>query len=267
MTAKIHRVHIPGVGESMVEQGSGFPYTAGSLVKPAGFEVGDILRLGSKTFVLAKTGGAVISVGLGVKNGLCQGIANSAVAAAALAGATQVILTTSATSGALGTGAIAEDEFAGGEIVLFSAGVDTPQRRGIVGNTARIATGSLPVTFTLDSPLTHALTTSDTGEAMQSPWSYVVQDTAIGNPVVGVLVAKATAPSMYVWVQTWGPCFASPQAAVGIAGATGLYWRHDGSLDVENADAYVSDQYAGFVLAESSTHTQAAPFFMLQILP
>jgi len=267
MVAKLHRVHIPKVGEAFVRVGSGVPFADASLIKPAGFTIGDLIRISHKTFVLARTGGAISSVGLGVKNGLNQGVENSAIAVAAEAGDDEVTVTTSATSGALGTGAIAEDEFAGGEIVIFSNGVDTPQRRGIVGNTARVATGSLPVTFYLDSPLTHALTTSDTAECIQSIWSYVVNDNEIGNPVVGVPMVKATAALMYLWLQVWGLCFCSPQAACGIAGATGLYWRHDGSLDVENADAYVSDQYAGFVVAETAAHLQGAPFFMLQICP
>jgi hypothetical protein len=252
----------------MLYRGSGVPYAAASLIKPSEYEIGDVLRLGRKTFVLAKSGGVISDMGMGVKNGLPQGVAHSAIAVAADAGAVAVTVTTSATAGQLGTGAIAVDEFKDGEIILFSTGTNTPpQRRGIIGNTARVATGSLPVTFYLDSPLTTALTISDYAEAMQSEYSYVVQDTQIGNPVVGVPMVLAAAANMYLWLQTWGRCFCSTQPACGIAGATGLYWRHDGSLDVENADAYVSDQYAGFVLAETPTHTQAAPFFQLQIVP
>jgi hypothetical protein len=267
MVAKLKRVHIPGMGESMLPQGSGYPFAAAYDALPPGFEIGDIIRLGKKTFVLAKAGGALTTTGLAVKNGLFQGVAFADVAVAAAIYATAVTLTTAATDGAAGTGLIAVDEFKGGEIVFFSAGVDTPQRRGIVGNTARVATGSLPVTFTLDSPLTIALTTSDHGEAMQSPWSYVVHDTEIGHPVVGVPTVTATS-GQYLWLQTSGLTFVSPQAGVGIAGALGCYWRHDGSIDTyANIGAYVSTQYAGFVVAESSTHTQGAPFFMLCLMP
>jgi len=267
MVAKLHRVHIPNVGEGFVRVGSGVPYADASLIKPAGFNVGDFIRLGGKTFVLGKSGAAFSSIGLGVKNGLFQGVAYAAVSVAAAKGDKEVTLAIAATDGKAGTGAIEADDFAGGEIVFFTNGADTPQRRGIVGNTACVAGGSVTVTFTLDSPLSIALTTSDHGEAMQNPWSYLVQDNEIGNPVVGVPMAVATAALQYIWVQTWGLTWVSPQAAVGIAGATGVYWRHDGSIDVENADAYVSDQYAGFVLAETSAHAQAAPFFMLQVCP
>jgi len=269
MTAKLHRIHMPNVGEDIIRKGSGFPYAAASTTCPSGFEVGDTIRIGKKTFVLAKTGGAVTSIGLAVKNGLPQGVANSAIAAAAAAGATSVVVTTSATSGAAGTGLMATNEFKGGEIVLFTTGSDIPQRRGITGNTSRVATGSVSVTFYLDSPLTTALTTSDYAECNHSPWAYVVQDTNIAHPVVGVPCVSAAAANYYLWVQTWGLTFVSPQSSVGAGGAgIGCYWRHDGSLDVyANIGTYVSTQYAGFVISETSTSTQAAPFFMLQIQP
>jgi hypothetical protein len=267
MTAKLHRVHIPNVGECMVSQGSGYPYAAASLICPSGLEIGEEIRFGKKSFTLAKTGGALTSIGLGAKNGLQQGVKQCALTVDAAIGATSVTLLTVNTDGAAGTGLIALDEFKGGEIVLFKAGVDTPVRRGIIGNTARAATGSVAVTFYLDSPLNIALTTSDAGEAMQNPWSYVVHDTEIGHPVVGVPTVPASAAGMYLWLQTRGLCFVSPQSGVGVAGAgIGCYWRHDGSIDTyANIGAYVSTQYAGFVAAESLTHTQGAPFFFLQI--
>jgi hypothetical protein len=261
MVAKLHRVHMPNMGESMVAQGSGFPYHPAYDYLPAGFEVGDVIELGHKPFVLAKAGGAITTTGMGAKNGLPQGVKQCALTANAAVGATSVSLLTVATDGALDTGAIAEDEFKGGEIVLFKTGTNEPQRRGITGNTARVATGSVAVTFTLDSPLTVAMTTSDAGEAMQNPWSHVVQDSNIGHAVVGVPCVIA-ALGQFLWLQAGGLCFVSPQAGVGVAGATGCYWRHDGSIDT-TVGTYVSSQYAGYVIAESLTNTQGAPFFMM----
>ena len=265
MTAKLKRIHIPNVGECIMSQGSGYPYAAASLICPSGFEVGDEIKIGKKAFTLGKSGGAMTSTALGAKNGLFQGIAYASVAAAAAAGATAVILTTAATDGAAGTGLIAENAFKGGEIVLFTAGSDIPQRRGITGNTSRVATGSLPVTFYLDSPLQSALTTSDHGEAMQSPYSYLVQNTNIAHPVMGVPCVPVSAADMYFWLQTKGICFVSPQANVGVAGAgIAAYWRHDGSVDTyANIGTYVSTQLAGYVMAESATATQGAPFISL----
>ena len=266
MTAKLHRVHITGIGEAMVPQGSGHPFEAYN-GPPPGFGIGDILRLGNKTFVLGKLGGTITSTGLGLKNGAAQGADQVVLGAAATAGDTTVILTTSATSGAAGTGLTAVDEYKGGTLVLFKAGVDKPQIRGIMGNTARAATGAVDVTFTLDSPLTLDLAVTDVGEAMASPWAYLVQDVEISHPVVGVATVVGTS-GQYIWVQTWGPCFVSPQSGVGVTGQVGCWWRHDGSLDVyANIGSYVSTQYAGFVLAEAIAHTQGAPFFMLQVTP
>jgi hypothetical protein len=112
MVAKIHRVNVPGVGEGVVLKGSGVPHTAASLIKPAGYDVGDFVRFGGKTFVLAKTGGAISSTGLGVKNGLAQGLAYASVYAAAAIGATEVTMSIAATDGKAGDGAIAVDDFA-----------------------------------------------------------------------------------------------------------------------------------------------------------
>jgi hypothetical protein len=268
MTVKLHRVHIPNLGEAIVPQGSGHPFEAAYDVLPPGFNVGDILRLGGKTFVLGKLGGAITGTGFGLKNGAAQGSEQVVLGAAAAAGDKTVILATTATSGAAGTGLTAVDEYKGGTIVLFKAGVDKPQIRGIAGNTARAATGVVNVTFTLDSPLSLALAVTDVGEAMASPWAYLVQDTQIAHPVMGVATVIGTT-GQFIWVQTWGPTFVSPQANVGVGGAgIGCYWRHDGSIDVyASIGTYVSTQYAGFVLAENIAHTQGAPFFMLQVMP
>lgn len=267
MVATLHRVHLPGIGEAVVRSGSGHPCTAYDS-PPAGFKIGDVLPMGKYTYVLGKLGATITGIGLGLKNAAAQGSEQVVLGAAALAGATEVTLATTATSGVADTGLTAVDEYAGGTIVLFKAGVDRPQIRGIVGNTARAATGVVNVTFTLDSPLTEALAVTDVGEAMASPWACLKQDTEISHPVVGVATVVGTV-GQYIWVQTWGPCFVSPQSGVGVAGAgIGCYWRHDGSLDTyANIGTYVSTQYAGFVLAEAIAHTQGAPFFMLQILP
>lgn len=264
MTAKLHRIHIPKVGESIARIGSGMPFEAMDS-KPTGFNIGDSIRFGGKAFVLGRLGATITNTELGLKNSLAQSVSQAVLPAAVAAGATSMSITVGASDGAAGDGAVAANEMIGGQVVVFKSGANTPFLRGIIGNTA-VASGGGTMTITLDSPVPFALTTSDAAEAMHSPWYSLKQDNEIGNPVLGVATVAGTS-GQYIWVQTWGICFCSPQAAVGIAGATGLYWRHDGSLDVENADAYVSDQYAGFVLAENASHTQAAPFFMLQILP
>ncbi len=264
MVAKIHRYHLPKVGEGFVRKASGIPFEA-MTIKPAGIEIGDSVRFGGRTFVLGRLGATITSTGLGLKNGATQSVSQAVLPVAVDSGATTMSITVGGTDGIAGDGVIAADEMVGGYVVVFKAAADKPFIRGIIANTA-VGSGGGTCVITLDSPVPFALTVSDAAEAMHSPWYCLKQDNEIGNPVVGVATVVGTS-GQYIWVQTWGPCFCSPQAAVGIAGATGLYWRHDGSLDVENADAYVSDQYAGFVLAENATHTQAAPFFMLQVMP
>ena len=260
------RESMPSIGEGFIWKGSGMPFEAYDAM-PVGLSVGDILRMGDRTFVMAKAGGNITSMGLGAKNSLCQGLVNSAAAATTAAGGTSVIITTPASCGAAGTGLVAVDEFKGGYIVIFSAAGDFPQVRGIIANTARTASGSKPVTFTLDSPLLKACTIStSTAEAMHSPWAAVVQDNSTATPVVGMPTVTATT-GQYLWLQTAGPCFVSPQAGVGVGIAQACFFRHDGSIDVHaNIGAYVTAQYAGYVLSESLTGTQAAPFIMLSLL-
>jgi hypothetical protein len=265
MTAKVSRYHLPDVGESIANVGSGIPFEA-MTVKPTGFGIGDFVRFGGKTFVLGKLGATITNIGLGLKNSLSQTIANCAVQAAADAGDTQASLTVGGTDGPAGDGVIAEDYLEGGQVLFFNASGVVLQIRGITGNTA-VGSGGGTITLDLDSPLTVALTTAYTGEAMASPWASLTQDTEISHPVVGVATVPGTS-GQYIWVQTWGPTWVSPQSGVGVAGVLACYWRHDGSIDVRsNIGTYVSDVYAGFVLSEVAAHTQGAPFFMLQITP
>jgi len=263
--ASLIRDYVPGVGDAIVWKWSGVPFSGGLTVPPNGFSVGDLMQVGLKTFILCLLASAITSTGLGVKMAYAQGAPYAVAGATSAVGATSVTITTTAASGPAGDGAVAKDWFKGGQIVLFTAGSDIPQVRGITGNTSRVASGAKNVTFYLDSPLTTAITVAvDYGEAIASMGMGVLQDTEIGHPVLGMPMSVGTS-GQYIWVQTYGPIFASPQSGVGMAGATGVYWRHDGSLDVlDTTDAYISGQYAGFVMAESATHTQAAPFVFLQ---
>jgi len=73
-----------------------------------------------------------------------------------------------------------------------------------------------------------------------------------------------------LWIQTWGPCWISPQAAVSVGNTNRqVVFRHDGSLDEHDySDAYTTKaQHAGFVLANAAGATQGAAFIMLQICP
>lgn len=222
---------------------------------------------GDRVYRYAKAGGAITRTDLGVKNGLPQGVAQRAVAAAAI-GATSVTVTCASPDGALGTGVITEDEFAGGYILFFTVGAVAPydkQVRLIKGNTA----GTTSIVFTFDRGLEIALVAATSKvEAMASPYKSVVISSAIHYPVVGIPTVLATS-GQYLWIQTWGVCWISLQAGCGVAGNIGLTFRHDGSLSeaLTAVSGVVTNQYAGFCMAGNITATQAAPFFMLQICP
>jgi hypothetical protein len=265
MTSKMHRMHIPNVGETMAIIGSGMPFEAMDAL-PGSMHVGDAIRLGRKTFVLGRLGATITNTELGLKNSLPQSVSQAVLPAAVAAGAMTMSITVGASDGAASDGAVAANEMINGEVVIFKSGANTPFCRGITGNTA-VAAGGGTMVITLDSPVPFALTVSDAAEAMHSEWYSLKQDNQIGNPVVGVATIAGTS-GQYIWVQTWGKCFVSPQSGVGVTGQIGAWWRHDGSIDVyANIGTYVSTQYAGFVTCENSSHAQGAPFLMLQIMP
>ena len=219
-----------------------------------------------RVFVYAKANAAIPSTSEGVKNATPQGVSYRSVGAAAAATALSVTLTTVSPDGITGDGSIIADEFEGGYALFFATGGKFIRR--ITGNTAVAAAGA--ITITLDRPIGVALTTSSGIELMHSPYYAVQTSNNINHPVVGVPACTATS-GQYLWIQTWGVCWCSPQASVGVtaSGDVGLCWRHDGSLEaaLETPSGSISSQYAGYVIAGLDAGTQAAPFFMLQLAP
>jgi len=231
------------------------------------YPIGSKYIEGDRVYRYAKAGGAINRTDLGVKNGLPQGIAQREVLAAAI-GATSVTITTVSPDGAAETGTLVKDEFAGGYLLLFTVGGVAPfdkQMRLITGNAAGAAGN---IVFTFDRGLEIALVAGTSkAEAIASPYKHVVLDSAIHHPVIGVPTVLATS-GQFLWIQTWGVCWLSCQAGVGVAGNIGLAFRHDGSLSeaLTAVSGTVTNQYAGYCMAGNIGATQAAPFFMLQIL-
>lgn len=224
---------------------------------------------GDRIYRYALAGGDIDRTDLGVKNGLPQGVAQRAVAAVAAIGAKAATITTVSPDGAAGTGTLVKDEFAGGYILFFTTGGVASydkQIRLITGNAAGAAGD---IAFTFDRGLEIALATATSkAEAIASPYKHIVISSAVHYPVVGIPSVLAS-DGEYLWVQTWGPCWISPQSGVGVAGNVGVAFRHDGSLEpaLTAVTSYITNQYAGFCMAGNSGATQAAPFFMLQISP
>ena len=75
----------------------------------------------------------------------------------------------------------------------------------------------------------------------------------------------------YFWGQTYGPCWISPGSDWASIGDTALerdvYFTADGTINgaVALSGAVAGNQYAGFILDETSEDNDALPFVMLQI--
>lgn len=202
---------------------------------------------------------------LGCEQARPQEIAFASVAVAASIGDIKVKLTVGASDGVAGDGVIAKDVLQGGYLVVFISGQSKAFTRLITGNDA--ATSGSTITIDIDVPLHIALTTSDSGEAMASPYYKVTTGSSTARSIIAIPTIAATS-AQFCWGQTWGPHWIAPQADVG-AGASAIQcvFRHDGSIEVHDAGSATTlqKQHAGFVMSWSQSSTQGAPFMMLQI--
>lgn len=262
MTAK-NKARTFNLGEQGIVQSKGGPdwgflYRA-STVKDAAYNVGDRVQLpDGRVFYYAKSGAACNS-GQGVAFYNADPAISGNPAAAVAADGTLAVTFASQT--------FAENALQQG-FIHFGAAATTEQFRGITGNTAA---SSSTVTIYMDAPLNTAITTSTYAEVMYNPWSDVRSGNMGGDASwAGVAATYVSAADTYFWVQTWGPMWCAPQAAVQATAYIRMaYWRHDGSLDVQPLDgtlkAFVTDQPAGFVIGRGST--QGPPLIMLQVTP
>lgn len=232
------------------------------------YPVGTKMLDGDRVFYYAKASSVgVTNADLGVKNGYRQVVAYATVAAAAIKGAKTLVIDVAATDGIAGNGVIAEDELAGGYVVIFGHDSDAHTCR-IRANTA--TTGAGEMTLTLQDEINATLVAdSDHAECMHH-WAYGCETNTDGEePVVGVSHVVVTA-NYYFWLQTWGPCWLAPQGEVGdAANDHQVVFRHDGGIDEHDySDAVVTkQQHAGFTLAHAVAGGQGAAFIMLQICP
>jgi len=233
------------------------------------YPIGTKMIDSDRVFYYAKASSVgVTSADVGVKNGYRQCVAYANVAAAAAKGATSLVIDVAATDGVAEDGAIAENELAGGYVVIFGHDDDTHVCR-IRANTA-VDSGGGEMTLTLQDEINATLVAdSDHAECMHH-WAYGCETNASSlEPVVGVSHTIVTA-SYYFWLQTWGPVWLAPQAEVGDAAHDHqVVFRHDGSIDEHDySDEYTTkQQHAGFCLSHARAGGQAAVFIMLQICP
>jgi len=203
--------------------------------------------------------GANLSADVGCQPYNTQHVAFAKIAADALALATSIVIDVAGTDGKAGNGAIPLDELVNGYVVVFVADGQSFLRR-ITGNSLA-ATDEM--TLTLDRPIPVALTEDvDHAECIASPFRDVrtlIDDTksVIGQPTV------AATTGQFLWIKTDGIFWFAPQAEVSVGtNNREVVFRHDGSLDEhDHSDDYTRRaQHAGYVLANSRTGGQGAPF-------
>ena len=186
MVAKMHRVHIPGVGEGVVHIPGGCPY---EYYDSEEWPIGSYVRFGNKGFVFAEVGGGGITVlQQGAKHDLRQPVGWSTIAETVVAGVKQITVDLDAAAGPLGDGNITKDYLKGGEVCIMPTW-GTGFTRHITGNSALALGAGGEFTIDFDSPTPVLLTVNVAhAEAIPSPYKAI---SAIGtgdnrNPVVGM---------------------------------------------------------------------------------
>ena len=252
MVAKMHRMHLPKVGEGVIYLPGGVPYEPDD--DPL-YPAGAFMRLGVKEFIYAIAGNSLIP-DVGAKQANNQKIGNVAIAVKALAGATELKITSDVSC--------TEDELVGGEVVVFPGPSNKAFTRGIIGNDTMTATATL--TLQLDSPIpVEVVVSGSSAEVMLSPYNGVKQENNEWRPVMGMPTCIATV-GQGLWLQVSGPSWCAPEGEVGAAvNDMEVCFGGNGALKRRDTDA-LGEQRAGMVIAPNKAgNGQGAPFIMLNI--
>ena len=233
------------------------------------YPVGTNMLDAERVFYYAKTSATgITNTDLGVKQGYRQHVGFATLAEPVVVGDKTLVLDVAGTDGIGGGGAIAENELAGGFLVVFPVGMTNSFVCRILTNTKTTGASEMTLTLQDEIPILMAANTSHV-ECMASMFTGCETNSKSQEPVVGV-AHFAVPGDNWFWLQTWGPVWLAPQGEVGDAGHDHqVVFRHDGSLDEHDySDANVrNQQHAGFTLSHSRTGGQAAPFVLLQITP
>ena len=261
MTAKMHRMHLPQVGEGVIHVPGGVPFEADDIPQ---YPAASFMRLGNKEFIYA-IAGATLNTDFGAFNSYKQKVIQAHCTAEVAAGETEITITIDSDGSLSYSVGVTANELAGGQFIAFP-GSENSYRRGIIGNTA-IALGGGDITITLDSP-TPAITPIDKWcECIRNPYGCVKSNQGAQAMVMGMptVAAKAT---QGLWLQVSGPNWAAPvSGAGGPGGADGLLecvFVGNGSIAVRNT-SNAAQQLAGVVITFLDGGGQASPFIMLQI--
>lgn len=233
------------------------------------YPVGTKMLDGERVFYYAKASAVgVPKTDYGVKNGYRQHISYTTVAVAASAGDKELVIDTDTND--YNSGVIAENELAGGFVVVFNHDDDAFTCR-ILENTAVDGSGTTEMTLTLQDELPVDLVADvDHAECMAHWASGCEWNTDNEEPVVGVAHMKVPA-NWWFWLQTWGPCWLGPSSAGPCEAAHKhqVVFESTGEVDNHDDDSAIHEyqQHAGFGLCHAIGGGQGAPFLMLQICP
>lgn len=257
MVSKMHRMHLPKIGEGVIYVPSGMPFEVDD---PPKYLPGSYMRLGNKEFIYAIAGGDLVP-DVGAMNSYYQTVIEKQTSAKILKGAMVVTLT-------IAPGLdIAKDELKGGEIVCYP-GDENSFIRGILSNNL-VETGPGGVlAVVIDSPTPVEIVATKWCEAIANPYFAVKTNTGDFEMVMGMPTVVAT-DGQGLWLQVSGPCWVSPLYGTGGPGGAGnlkeCVFETNGSIMVRETSRPAL-QTAGVVICPNATgNGQGSPFIMLQI--
>jgi len=229
------------------------------------FAIGTIYRKDERSWSYAYAG-ATLGADQGCESADYQHIGYVSVAEDTVVGATQLVLDTGASTGPGSDGLFLLNELVNGTCVIFDKSSNSFCRR-IIGSSA-VSSGGGEMTITVDQAIPVALIgDTDKVECVANRFIDVRIGASTTKSIVGIPEYSATV-GQYVWVQTWGPRWVAPQAAVGTGNNDRqVVFRHDGSVDQHDYNDATTKfgQHAGWNMANGIGGGQGAAFIYLQI--
>lgn len=268
MVAKMHRMHLPKIGEGVIYVPSGMPFEPDdSPLYPAG----SYMRLGNKEFIYA-IAGDTLSPKFGAMNSYKQKVIRAGcvvdpvtgvdVAKGSMVVGVNIDVVTSPAY----LDGVAKDELKGGEFVGYPSVTYESFTRGIVGNTLLAAGGGV-VYITLDAPIPAEIAAGRWCEAMRNPYGCVKHNQGQFAMVMGMPTVVAI-EGQGLWLQVGGPCWVAPDMEVGkLINNQEAVFIWNGSIALRSdTDPYTNAdcQHAGVCIALADGE-QGSMMIMLQI--
>ena len=195
----------------------------------------------------------------------------SAVLALAVAEGDRTVTVTVTSGGYAADGEIAEDELAGGYLIINNATED-PQNFLIIGNDADVAVTTCKLY--VDEPAWQAVAATGYSEVILNPYAHLHGDPAdpLGRNCSCMGIPKRNLAATYNgWIQTWGPCWITPPNGATAPGYTDndreVYMAQNGSVTGGASGTVIESgyQHVGFVIEHSDAGAAGPPLVMLQI--